>query len=124
MWLANFEDGTSVTSKETFWTQLRRDKKLTGLQLSHPHLPKLFISLTGMDAYYFVTEAVQLLNTGSTTVVAEIIGGHNTELGVATEIRLNYTGGVKVRSYPIKSYRYSKDILVPGLVKKEQPVEL
>lgn len=122
MWLANFEDGSSVTSKQTFWTQLPKDKKLSGVQLSHPHLPKLFISLSGMDLYYFATEAIcPLTDNGAATVVAEVIGGHDLEHGVATEIRLNYNGAVRVKTYPIESYKYSKDILIPG-VKREPSI--
>lgn len=127
MWLANFEDGSAVHSKQTFWTKLSKDyenKKLTAVQLSHPHFPKLFISLTNLDKYYFVTEAISFIQGGENStpsIVAEVIGGFDTDLGVVTEIRLDYRGSVKSRLYPIGDFKYSQDILVDG-VKSNKPV--
>jgi hypothetical protein len=120
MWLANFEDGSSVTSKSCFWTQLReKGKKLTGIQLSHPHFQNLYLNLSDLDRYYFVTEAIAFLqaegNQSSSQVVAEIIGGHNMILGVGIEIRLDYKGSVKSRIYKLDKYRYAADILVDGV---------
>jgi hypothetical protein len=124
VWTANFEDGSSATSKSTFWTQLPKDKKMTGLQLRHPLLPNLYLNLSNMDQFYFVTEAIQFMSSSnSETVVAEVIGGVDLELKIVTEIRLDYTGSVKVRTKSIDSYNYSKDILIPGL-KKEKVVSV
>lgn len=119
MWTANFEDGTAISSKQTFWTKLPEEKKkLTAVQLSHPHFPKLYISLANLDRYYFVTEAISFIQGGegsSSTIVAELIGGFDEQLGVVTEIRLDYRGTVKSRLYPISDFKYSKDILVNGV---------
>lgn len=126
MWLANFVDGSSVSSKSTFWTQLPKEKKISGLQLSHPHFAKLFLNLAGMDKYYFLAEAIALIpqnGAGSTpSVVAEVIGGHDIELGVGIEIRLDYTGNVRVRHYAIPLYRYSQEILFDGAVSQRGKV--
>lgn len=122
MWLANFEDGSSVTSKSCFWTQLRehhKGSKIAGVQLSHPHFQNLYLNLTDLDKYYFVTEAITFLNSetkqSGSQVVAEIIGGHNVELGVGIEVRLDYKGSVKSRVYKLENYKYSPEILVEGV---------
>lgn len=117
MWLANFENGIAISSKHTFWTQLKdkaNGSKMTALQLTSPHYPDLSFCLSGLDRYYFVTEAVTMLTDGSSSVVAEIIGGHNEDLGFGVEIRLEYTGTVKFKSYAIDKFKYSKEILVDG----------
>lgn len=127
MWLANFEDGSAVTSKQTFWTTLAAAKEgekklLTAIQLTHPHYPKLFIGLSNLDKYYFVTEAVQLIQSGqepsAPSVVAEIIGGVDTEFGIVTEIKLDYRGSVRNRIFPFSEYKYSHEILVDGIKRK------
>lgn len=117
MWLANFEDGTAITSKTTFWTQLNKEKKLTGLQLKHPMVPNLFLNLKALDAYYFAQEAMaspQFEDPSKPVVLAEIIGGHDLLLKVGIEIRLDMRGSVKVTPYALESFRYSPQILVPG----------
>lgn len=116
MWQASFEDGTSLHSKRTFWDQIPRGKRMSGVQLSHPHLPKLFVCLADLDHYYFTQEAVAFLQgSQNPTVVAEIIGGHDLKLGVGIEVRLSYTGSISIRTYPVKSYKYSPAILYEGL---------
>jgi len=121
MWLANFEDGSSINSKSCFWTQLKdqsNGKKLTGVQLSHPLFPNLHLALTDLDRYYFVTEAIQFFpGSGPTapTVVAEMIGGHNLELGVGVEMRLDYKGSVKSKIYKLEKFKHTQDILVEGI---------
>ena len=132
MWLANFENGNTVSSKNTFWTQLKERAngvRMTGLQLSSPLYPELSLCLSGLDRYYFCNEAVSIFggpvspegvvwdkskNAISSSVVAEIIGGHNLDLGIGVEIRLEYTGSVRTRVYAVEKYKYSKDILVDG----------
>jgi hypothetical protein len=115
MWLANFSDGSTKSSKQTFWNQLPKDSKMTGLQLSHPYLPKLWICLNGYDRYYFTQEAIATMNgTQSVSVVAEIVGAHDLKLGVAVEVRLARTGNVNVRTYPISAFKYSPEILHDG----------
>lgn len=116
MWTANFEDGSTISSKKKFWDQMSRDKRLTGIQLSHPHLPKLYICLADLDRYYFTQEAVAALQGSQTaTVVAEIIGGHDLKLGVGIEVRLAYTGNVSSRIYPVSVFKYSPNILYEGV---------
>ena len=117
MWLANFEDGKTISSKHTFWTQLKEKADgamMTGLQLTSAASPNLDLCLSGLDRYYFVTEAITMLTDAQSHVVAEIIGGHNLELGVGVEIRLEYTGSVKTRIYPVEKFKYAKEILVDG----------
>jgi hypothetical protein len=116
MWLANFEGGLAISSKRSFWDRLPREKRMTGVQLSHPYLPKLFVCLSDLDRYYYTQEAVAFLQGGqSATVVAEIIGGHDLKLGVGVEVRLSYTGSVSIRTYPLERYKYSPKILYDGL---------
>jgi len=119
MWLSNFENGTSISSKNVFWTQLKERSngaKMTGLQLTSSLFPNLFLELSDLDRYYFVTEASAFIAEGvfRNEVLAEIIGGHNLELGIGIEIRLEYTGSAKSRIYKLERYKYSKDILVEG----------
>jgi len=114
VWTANFEDGTSVNSKQKFWTQLPRDKKLSGLQLSHPLIPKMYLCLSGYDLYHFVQEAIAFLENPAPNVVAEIIGAHDCKLGVVVEVRLEYTGNVKITTYPVSKFKYSPEILYEG----------
>jgi hypothetical protein len=115
MWVANFEDGSSVSSKKSFWNQLSREKKMAGIQLSHPYLPRLWLCLSGYDRYYYTQEAVVILNgTQNVNVVAEIIGAHDLKLGVAVEVRLARTGNVNVRTYPVSIYKYALEILYDG----------
>lgn len=116
MWLANFEDGSAISSKKMFWDRIPAGKRMTGLQLSHPHLPKLFVCLSDLDRYYFTQEAVAFLQGSQTpTVVAEIIGGHDLRLGVGVEVRLAYTGNVSTRMYPLERFKYSPKILYEGI---------
>ena len=121
MWLANFEDGNAVSSKNTYWTQLKErsnGKLMTALQLSCPIFPELSLCLSDLDHYYFVVEAVSFIGgskSGKEEVVAEIIGGHNNELGIGVELRLEYSGSVKPRVYNVSHYKYSQEILVPGI---------
>ncbi len=123
MWLANFEDGSSLSSKNTFWTQIPKDKRVSGVQLTHPHLPNLYVNLSSLDEYYFVNEAVSLLMGGSgSRIVAEIIGGHDAKLGVGVEVRLSYTGSINVRIFSWNKFRYSQDILVIGSRNGKMPV--
>jgi len=119
MWLANFENGNTVSSKNTFWTQLKERAngvRMTGLQLSSPLYPELSLCLSGLDRYYFCNEGVSIFGgeTVQSNIVAEIIGGHNLDLKIGVEIRLEYTGSVRTRVYAVEKYKYSKDILVDG----------
>lgn len=116
MWLVNFEDGSSISSKRTFWDKMDKGKRISGLQLSHPHLPKLYICLTDQDKYYFAQEGLAFFQGPRTpTVVAEIIGGHDLQLGIGVEVRLSYTGNVGVKTYALSQYKLSPDILYDGL---------
>lgn len=115
MWLANFDDGTSIHSKRTFWDKVPPGKRMTGIQLSHPHLPKLYICLADLDKYYFTQEAIAFAQGNTPTVVAEIIGGHDLRLGVGLEVRLSYTGNVKITHYSLAGgYKFSPNILYDG----------
>jgi len=114
MWLANFLDGSSVSSKSTNWTELPKDKKLTGVQLSHPLFPKLYLCLGDLDKYYFAKESLAFFGSEQGTVVAEIAGGHDLRLGIGIEMRLEYTGSVVTKVYPLSEFKYSPDILHEG----------
>lgn len=115
MWLVNFADGSTTDSKKLFWNRLPRNKKISGIQLSHIYLPRLYLCLNGYDRYYFTTEAIAAMNgTQSVNVVAEIIGAHDLRLGVAIEVRLARTGNVNVRTYPVSIFKYSPEILYDG----------
>jgi len=121
MWLVNFEDGTSVSSKQIFWDKLPKEKRITGVQLSHPHLPKLYICLTDYDRYYFTQEAVAFYGASNGTVVAEVIGGHDLKLGVGIEVRLEYTGNITIKTYPVSRFKYSQSILYEGKGTRKPP---
>jgi|SRR5713101_1022112 len=114
MWKANFEDGSTISEKTLLWDQLTRDKKMSALSLSHPYLPHLNVALVDYDRYYFTREAIASYGSQQGTIVAEIIGGHDLKLGVAVEVRLEYTGTVKVKSYPVSRFKYSPQILYEG----------
>jgi hypothetical protein len=114
VWIVNFEDGTSKSSKNCHWTDLPKDKRVTGLQLSHPMMPKLFLCITDLNQYYFVTEAIALPFQKQGAVQAEIIGGHDTKLKVGIEVRMENTGNIEIKHYPMESFKYSKDILRDG----------
>lgn len=115
MWLANFEDGTAIDSKKCFWTQLPKEKRLTGLQLSHPLLPRLWLCLNGYDRYYFTTEGIAAMaGIQNVNIIAEMIGAQDLKLGVGVEVRLSRTGNVNVRTYPISTFKYSAEILHDG----------
>jgi hypothetical protein len=116
-WTVNFEDGSSLTSKNTHWTSLPTDKRITGLQMQHPQMPKLYFSLTELDLYYYVVEAVASLS-GDDRIVAKIIGGHNVALGVVSEVRMEENGSIKFRAYPISRFGYDRTILHAGVGKK------
>ena len=113
MWTVNFEDGSSLTSKNVPWTELS-GKRITGLQLHHPHIQKLYLSISDYDLYYYVVEAIAGLGQDG-RIVAMMIGGHDLDLGVGAEIRMEENGSVKFRTYPISKFRYSKDILKGGV---------
>jgi hypothetical protein len=123
MWVANFEDGSSESSKKAFWTQLSREKRMSGLQLSHPYLPKLWLCLNGYDRYYFTQEAIASPSgTQTINIISEIIGAHDVKLGVGVEIRLARTGNVDVRTYPISIFKYSPEILYDGNSRGEKMI--
>jgi hypothetical protein len=114
MWHANLADGKSISSKNMYWTDIKPEMVVKSVQLSHPRIPNLNLCLSGYDRYYFSKEAVQLLEVGKTNVVAEVIGAHDLKLGIGVEIRLDYTGTVKVRSYPVSDFKWAPDILREG----------
>lgn len=114
MWLANFEDGKSIGGTKCYWTDLPKDKKITGVQMINPNAPNMFVSLKNYDFYYFVNEAVGMYGQEKGSVVAEILGGHDLALGVGTEVRMEVSGSVKVRTYPIEKFRFTKDSLREG----------
>lgn len=119
-WLANFEDGRSIGAAKCHWIDLPKDKKITGVQLVNPNSPKTFVCLRNYDRYYFAIEAVAAPGTQGQPV-AEILGGHNLDLGVGTEIRMEFSGSVKVRTYPLSIFKFTDEILRDGL-KNGKPV--
>jgi len=116
MWIANFSDGSAIDSKKAFWNKLPiNGRKMTGVQLTHPYLPRLYLCLNGYDKYYFTTEAIAIVNgTQSVNIIAEIIGAHDLKLGVAVEVRLARSGSVNVKTYPLNAFKYSPEILYDG----------
>ena len=120
MWIANFEDGSSTDSKKMFWTQLHEDQRtkgklMKGLQLSHPFLPRLYLNLNGYDRYYYVQDAIGIMQGSQVPIViAEIIGAHDLKLGTAVEVRLSRTGSVNVKLYSVRIFKYSPSILFKG----------
>lgn len=116
MWVVQFENGQGSSAKKTFWTNLPKDVKLTGLQLQHPALPKkMVLSLSELDTYFFVKEAVSGLFERRGRVVAEIIGGIDKQLGCVLEIRLEETGSVKYKVYPINKLKWEQSIMRDGV---------
>lgn len=115
MFTVNFEDGRTISSKKQYWTDLPKDSLISAVQLTHPHIPKLYICLADLDRYYYSQEAVAFMQSKTPSVVAEIIGGHDLNLGVGIEVRLSYTGNVVVRAYPLDKFKFSHEILRVGL---------
>ena len=121
MWLANYEDGTSTNGVKQHWTDLQKEKRITGLQLIHPRIAGLNIAIRGLDSYYFYNEAVAaILQQG--VVVAEVIGGHDIAHNSGVEIRMSAEGAVQVKMYDLKMFKHSKEILLPGKGIGAQPV--
>ena len=116
MWTANFEDGTSVSSKNIYWTDIDKTKKITGVFLIHPAYPNLKLCLTGLDEYFYMQEGLALFGLSgqlqSNRAVAEIIGG--VKDGVVVEQRLEYSGVVITKSYPVAKCKVSKEVMYPG----------
>lgn len=121
MWIADFADGSeSVSEERMYWTDLPTDRKLSSLQLKHPYLPKLFVRLSHYDRYYFVKEGVASFGHQG-TVVAEAIGAHDLKLGVGVEVRLEYSGNLRVLTYPVKHFKNDSSILRNGRVNGAKP---
>jgi hypothetical protein len=123
MWLANFEDGSTVSSKAMNWTDLPTDKRITGIQLVHPGIRNLYLNLSeDYDQFFFLKEAAAVaLQPGQ--VVAEIAGGINLELRIATEVRMeSLTGNVFVHTYKLSEFRYAQQILRSGKRQNHKPL--
>lgn len=115
MWNANLEDGSAVNGASKTWDDLGRDKKLTGVQLMHPHVPAVSIGLAGYDQYYYYKEAVAVMQgSQEPTVLAEILGGIDHSLGILVEIRLTYTGSLRVRTRSSEKLGVSTKVLREG----------
>lgn len=116
MWLANLEDGSTVAETKQYWTDFKKETRMTGLVLTHPRIPKIFISLSNYDKYYFAREAISTIGGGSSEsrILADIIGGHDEALGIGIEVRMEASGSVKIKSYPIAKFKYSPSILYNG----------
>jgi hypothetical protein len=115
VWLANFEDGSTVSSRLMNWTDLPTDKLITGIQLVHPGIRNLYLNLSeDYDQFFFLKEAAAVaLQPGQ--VIAEIAGGINKELGTATEVRMeSVTGNIFVHTYKLNEFRYAQQILRNG----------
>lgn len=114
MFVVNFEDGSSTSSRRTAWLDLPKDKKIKSVQLMHPRYPNLYVLLKGHDKFYFMKEAVAQPGQQG-VVVAEIVGGHDNELGVGIEVRVELSGNVIVKHYDRNYFRYAKEILREGV---------
>jgi hypothetical protein len=112
-WLANFEDGKSIGGAKCHWIDLPKDKRITGVQMVHPEFPKSFVCLQNYDFYYFVNEATAKVGCQG-EIVAEIIGGHDTALGVGTEVKMEMSGTMKIRTYPLETFMFDLSILHVG----------
>lgn len=121
MWQVNFSDGSSVTSKEYYWDRLPKDRKLTGVMLSHTRMPDVHICLGDYDRYFWTKEAIALRGEENGTVLAEVLGAHDEKLGIVVEARLSVTGTIRIRTYPLSLYKYSQDILREGQRKSVTP---
>jgi hypothetical protein len=115
MWTANIENGDSLNSKMMYWTDLSKERKLTAVQLTHPHFAKLYICLKDYDRYYYVVEAMAYPGQPTPNVLAEIIGAHDLENKIGIELKLTYQGNVQGRTYPLEKFGYTTDILIPGM---------
>jgi hypothetical protein len=116
MFVANFEDGSSVSSKQMYWDDIPKGKRISGLQIVHPHLPKLYITLNKLHTYFYMQEAIQTFQgSGFPSIVAEVIGGHDLKLGIVQEVRLSYMGNVTFKTYPLERFKYSPQILRDGM---------
>jgi hypothetical protein len=113
MFVVNFEDGSSTSSRRTTWLDLPKDKKIKSVQLSHPRYPNLYVLLKGHDKFYFMKEAVARHGEQG-VVVAEIVGGHDSSLGIGIEIRVELSGNVIVKHYDKNQFRYAAEILREG----------
>lgn len=122
MWLANLDNGESISSKSFHWLALRQkamegNKKVSAVQLFHPHIAKLDLTLKHMDFFYFTKEAIcspQSEDPSTPVVIAEIIGAHDLLLNSGVEIRLDYKGSVRVTVYALPKFKYDASILIPG----------
>jgi hypothetical protein len=115
MWIANLEDGSSVNGISKTWNDVGKDKRITGVQVLHPQIPAVSFSLTGYDQYYYTKEAVGMMQgSQEATVIAEILGAINHALGVIVEVRMGYTGSIRVKAKPLSRFSYSRDILRAG----------
>lgn len=115
MWIANLEDGSSVNGVSKTWDDLGRDKRLSGVQVLHPQVPAVSFSLSGYDQYYYTREGVGMMQgSQETAIVAEILGAMDHALGIIVEIRLGYTGSIRVRTKPLSGFSYSENILRAG----------
>ena len=114
MWTANIENGDSVNSKMSYWTDLKKSRRITAVQLTHPFFPRLYICLKNYDAYYYVKEAMAYPGQSTPNVLAEIIGAHDQENNIGIELKLTYEGNVQGRTYPLERFSYATSILMPG----------
>jgi hypothetical protein len=114
MWTANLSNGDSVNSKMMYWTDLSKERKLTAVQLTHPHFQKLYICLKDYDNYYYVVEAMAYPGQATPNVLAEIIGAQDLESGIGIEMKLTYQGNVQGSTYPLAKFKYTPAILIPG----------
>jgi hypothetical protein len=97
-----------------YWTDLSKERKLTAVQLTHPHFSKLYICLKDYDKYYYIKEAMAYPGQSTPNVLAEIIGAQDLENNIGIELRLTYQGNVQGKTYPLEKFAYTREILVPG----------
>jgi hypothetical protein len=114
MWKAHYADGSTANSTSGYWTNLPKDKPISKLSLGGPAT-----ELVNKDSYYFVTEAFATVG-GPPTIESFLIGGLDKETQMLTEIRFELrTKKFEKYSKPLKEYKYSVDILIPGVKIKQ-----
>lgn len=114
MWLVNLENGKGVCENDMYWTDLDKITKLTGVTLVNSNMPRLSIGLSNYDKYYFAREASSIIGSGEAKILAEIIGGLDESLRIGIEVRMDPSGPVNIRTYPITKFKYSPSILLDG----------
>lgn len=99
MFVAHFNDGSTVSEKEKLWDDLPAEKALTSLQLVLPRGG--IITLKNYDWYYFSNVAFVKPGEQITGVHSKLIGGVDEKINVIFEIEVDSSNNISTRRFPI-----------------------